>query len=73
MRIFDSTQTQSESTYLVFEHYNVNLLPRFEHYNILKDGNLWSPLAPLWVELDYTPTDFFYTEFTKKSINYIYN
>ncbi len=40
--------------------------PVFEHYNISKDGNLWSPLALLWGEIDICAHWLFCTEFNAR-------
>ncbi len=48
--------------------------PVVEHHNISKDGNLWSPLAPLWGEIGICTYWLFCTEFKKsRSIIFILN
>ncbi len=46
----------------------------FEHYNISKNGYLWSPQDPLWREIDICTHWLFCTEFKKsQSIIFVIN
>ncbi len=47
--------------------------PIFEHYNISKDGNLWSPLAQLGGGIDICAHWLFYTEFKNKYLYQIFS